>query len=733
MKALKVIFDRISVCAADAVSEKAAEILKDELSKRFGTLPVSSGISDEKCIELKLEELSDSEEYTVSQCGTHITVCAHRLRGLIYAIGLFLRKCEISGKTLSLPRNISGKYEPVKKVRGHGICYTNMSNSYEAWDRNQLRQYIIELMFFGINTVEASFSRNDRRTELMKYSYEESLCNTSRICEELDINLTVWYALTKKISAEETVSDMLRLFGDSPKINSLFLPGGDPGDMQAEDFALMCRKIKAGLKGKYPSLELWPSAQAPHEYPDWGERFKKVMEENPEEFDGVIFGPNHAMPLSEMRRSIDCRYPIHMYPDIGHNVRCETPVRFYDDDWHYAYASTLSRESVNPRPFDYRRYHAVTSRYLEGSVSYSEGVNDDINKAVWTSLDVNPDCSIREVLKDYSRLFFVNSAPDTVADIIFGLEQSWSCDPAESSTVDNTYRLIKNIAASDPSLCENWRYLLLLFRGQCDKLVRDRRLFELNLIEEAKQEISLGNISEAKKILETEFPEEYRSMRDELFPLAEKLFRLIGMQLDVAHFGGLNWERGCVLDTIDMPVTDRRYLLQKITEHSDKDYLTDIINRNHVQRDEFYFSFAEHGFAVCGRQEGEFYIDFRGDMNSDASMPMCMLKNYDHFNFKTEIAGLTGGDYILRVTYKESCADGKGQLKITADGNTVYSGPRPGGRRDTEYEQKYLAPGYVSVVYDVDKSFIHNGCTVLEMTEPEDGFVMNEFRFTKKK
>lgn len=733
MTALKYVFDGIYISAADGTSEKAAEILKTELKKRFPFLRFYEENTCEYRVKLRVEEPCDSEEYSVIHNGSDIAIKAHRFRGLMYGIGLFLRKCETDGNSVTLTRNISGKYNPVIKTRGHGICYTNMSNSYEAWDKIQLKQYITDLMFFGINTVEASFSRKDKRTPLMKYSYEESLFNTSEICAQLDLNLTVWYALTKKVSAEETVSEMLKLFGESPKIDSVFLPGGDPGDMQAEDFAEMCKIIKTGLKKRFPDIELWPSAQAPHEYPDWGERFKKVMDKNPEEFDGIIYGPNHAMPLSELRRSIGSRYPVHMYPDIGHNVRCETPVRFYEDDWHFAYASTLGREAVNPRPSDYRRYHAITRRYIDGNITYSEGINDDINKAVWTSLDVNPDCSLRDVLKDYSRLFFPGANPDSTADIIFGLEQNWSCDPAESSTVENTFFQLKSMGIADPSLYENWRYLLLLFRGQCDKTVRDRRLFELNLIDEAKQAVFIGNIPEAKKILETDFPDEYKNLREKLFSLAEKLFSLIGFQLDVAHFGGLNRERGCVLDTVDMPVTDRKYFLKKITEHPDKEYMTDIFNRNVTAPDEFYFSFAEHGFAVCGRQEGEFYIDFRGDMNDDALMPVCMLKNYDHFSFRTEIAGLTGGDYILRVTYKESCADGRGNLKITADGNTVYSGPRPGGTRDYEYEKKYLAPGYISAVYDIDRSFIHNGCTILEMTEPEEGFVMNEFRLTKKK
>lgn len=39
------------------------------------------------------------------------------------------------------------------------------------------------------------------------------------------------------------------------------------------------------------------------------------------------------------------------------------------------------------------------------------------------------------------------------------------------------------------------------------------------------------------------------------------------------------------------------------------------------------------------------------------------------------------------------------------NGNVIYDGPQFGGRRDGEYEKKFLADGYQSIVYDVPKDF----------------------------
>lgn len=723
-------FNKISVVAKNDIEIKAAKLLAEEIETRVGYSPCISDKKSDCCIELCLADKSNDESFKIEQSGTQITVTAHRLRSLIYGYSYCIRKAVIDGNSLVLSRNISCERTPSMKVRGHQLSYTDMNNTYEKWDKKQYERYIRDLMFFGTNTIEASTTKNEKRTELMKYTYKEALDMKAEICRELDLDFSVWHPLDEKMTEEENLADMHTHYDNTPKLDVIFPPGGDPGEMQAEDFVERCKNMKREIHKTFPNTQMWPSAQAPHKYPDWGERFTKKMNELPDEIDGLIYGPNHAMPLDEMRRVIDKKYDIRFYPDIAHNVRCEVPVHFTQDDWHYALASTLSREAVNPRPREYRLLHRMTRQYVIGSVTYSEGVNDDVNKFVWSDLDFDFDCNTRETLIDYARTFFPRCNSKKLADALFGLELNWVGDPMENSNIDYTFNAFNELLQENPELSENWRFMLHLFRVTCDKIVRDRRIFETGLIEEAKTEIYLGNTDNAKQILSEDFPDCYKNMRKCLFDIAQKLFDLIGIQLDVEHFKGMNPERGCTLDTIDNPVTDRQYLLNKLNADCN---LQDYFDRNKVDKDEYYFSFAEHGFDVCGKQSGEFYMNFQGDDNSDSALPMCMVKVYDHFNFKTKIAGLTAGDYKLRITYKSRHNEKINHHKITLNSKVLYDGVQFGGQRDTAFEEKYLAKGYESIVYDVDSSYFENGCTELEITEPIDGFQIAEFWFIKSK
>lgn len=728
---MKYDFTGFYIIARGETEKKAASVFADEIKKRTGKTPEILEEKQAGCyVEFVMGEKGESDSYSVSHKDTAITVTACRLRALIFGAGLFIRKSEIKDGKITLVRNLTGTYTPSMRERGHQLSYTDMNNTYDAWTKEQFRQYFIDLMLFGNNTFESDSGGKGEENKLMHYTRREAMRLNSITCDELDLEFSVWHPLSTDKTDEDTLEELRETYGALCKLNVLFPPGGDPGNMLAEDFIERCKVMKRELVKFFPNAKMYPSAQAPHEYPDWGERFARKMEELPEEIDGIIYGPNHAMPIDDLRRKINKRYPFRYYPDVTHNVRCETPVHFQQDDWHFALAATLSRESVNPRPKEYRILHRVIRPYVEGSVSYSEGVNDDLNKFVWSAMDFDTDCDLRESVRDYVRAFYCGVDVETLTELFFALEENWACDPAENASIDRTYDGFRALEKKHPELMENWRFVLHLFRACCDKLVRDRRIFELGLIAEAKQCVVEGNTEKAVEILRTDFSDGYKALREELFTLAQKLFELIGIQLDVEHFGGMAWERGCTLDTIDNPVTDRKWLLKKL--EADPENAADYFNRNKVQKDEYYFSFADQGFEVCGRQEGEFYMNFQGDSNRDAKLPMCMTKVFDHFNFKTKVAGLTGGDYKLRMTYMCRRIDENiNHHKLCINGTVIHDGGQFGGVRDEAYEKKYLADGFMSIVYDIPAELLVNGCAELEITEPTEGFMICEYRFTK--
>ena len=98
-----------------------------------------------------------------------------------------------------------------------------------------------------------------------------------------------------------------------------------------------------------------------------------------------------------------------------------------------------------------------------------------------------------------------------------------------------------------------------LFRAKGDAVIRRRRVFELKLCALARKHMLAGEVEKAREVLATPFDEAYRTLRAELFTLAEILFETNGIQLDVEHFHGAAPERGAVLETIDLPITNRTY------------------------------------------------------------------------------------------------------------------------------------------------------------------------------
>ena len=726
--------------SAQAGCEKAAALFCSEIERRTGRRPQAGGSPD---VSFHIDKtLPNKDCYRIEQDENGLRFFAHGIRGHIYAYSLFLRKCVFRGERVALTKDLTGTYEPDKLIRGHQCGYRTCPNTYDAWGKEEYARFYLDIMAFGCNTCEHIPGEPfDPNNPLMKYDPLDVAVWASELADEVDLDVSCWYPNANDEANDEALALKRReaVLDAMPRVDAVFPPGGDPGEMDGDAFVRRCQAISKLLKTKKPNAQMWPSAQAPHGKPTWAVDFMREIDQMPDEIDGLIMGPNHAFPLEEMRRRVPMKYPIRFYPDITHNVRCEYPVHFERDDWHFALAATLSRESVNPRPTEFRLLHRLTRPYVVGSVSYSEGVNDDVNKAVWSDMDFFPSVSLNETLCDYARLFLWQADAQTIADGIFALERNWEGDPAENPHIESTLNLFEKLAEQNPELMDNWRFVLLLFRARCDAVVRRRRLFESALIDEAKAEALRGDFQKARAILETDFPTDYKTLRHSLDELAGRLFQQIGIQLDVEHYGASGWERGATLDTIDRPVTDRAWLLNRfacadsLPADERGGFLTRVFCRNEVKKGECYFSFAEHGFPLLGeRQEGEYYMDFQGDRaENNGAIPTCLFKAFDHFRLAFRAGGLEpDADHQLRVTFKKTNKTTT-DFTVKANGHVIHHGGFFGGQPDERFDREMLSDRFVSAVYPLPAGVLENGCIAVELSEPTVGIVVTEFKIYK--
>lgn len=744
---MKFDFTDLVISASSAEELKAAEIFATEIEKRTGKKPMTGqGRPAVAFVQCKEDRLPHKDCFEIELEDGEIRIFALTVRGLIFGMGKFLMKTVYDNGKITLISDIAGKHIPEKRIRGHQNAYRTTPNTYDAWSPEQFRDHFIDMMLFGTNTTELLPPDNppseSSYNSLMKWDMKEHMEKCSHYANELDMDVSVWYP-NDELPEDESAELRRETLRNAERIDIIFPPGGDPGDYPADQFVSRCVKITKELRKVKPEIQMWPSAQMPRGIPGWGDMFvEKINETEDGIITGVIQGPNRAMEVYELRRRIDSRFPLRFYPDITHNLRCEYSVQYPSEAWHYSLCAVNSRESVNPRPQEYKRIHALKSPYTVGSVSYSEGVTDDANKFVWGRLEWDRTESLRTILEDYARLFFYGVPAKKMAEIISGLEYNWIGDPLDNPGIEYTLSQLRSLVAENPGMHDRWRFLMHLYRAEFDMLIKMRRSFETELIEEAREYIFRNDLMKAEEILSADFDEEYYALRQEIFEIGDKLFELIGMQTSVERHDAKSWERGAVLDLIDQPVTNRRWYLKKLEEAKKTDdadgYMKKIMLRNKVDSDEMYFSFAEHGYAPLDslQKHGEPYMNVMADRqeNKNGDIPMELVKCYDHYTLNANLGGFTGDcDYKLIVTYHSRDEERKGIHTVIANGKTIFSGKTYGGERDEEYDKMYLAPGYFTAAYIIPKDVFVNGCLEFEIGETVDGIEISEFRIVKVK
>lgn len=709
----------IASCPA---AETAKQILSDALSAR-GLQPDAAA---QPGIRLAEDPALGRDCYRIA-CGATVTLTASGTRGWLYAIGLLLRRLIPCAEGARLIADLTGDYAPVKEIRGHQLGYRRTPNTYDAWTVADFRRYSIELAFFGVNTIEHIPYQDGHsdRNRLMRYDEEDLLVAAANDLEALDLNLSLWFPNMSMESDAAAAARHGRLYARLPRLDAVMIPGSDPGDLPVDALMRRCRAISAELRKHHPQAKLWLSAQQPHNQPDWGADFVAAIQTIPPEIDGIVMGPNHAYPLPELREKIPANYPIRFYPDITHNVRCEYPVHYKNDDWHFALSAALGRECTNPRPAEYAALHAETAPYICGSVSYSEGVTDDVNKMIWSDLDYFGARPVREILLDYARLFFYGAAPERIADAILSLERNWIGDPAENAGIDDTSMQFQALRNAYPFLMQNWRFVQLLLRADCDRLLRERRRFELQLIAQAAAALQTDGIPAAIAALTAPFSADYIALRAEIDALCAFLFDAVGLQTDIEHYCAENPERGAILETIDLPITDRAWLLQKLQNETDPARAMRYFTFTQPSPGNVFYSVALHGLAGAGtKQTGEFYLNARGDFpgENNGRLPTAFFTAYDHFSFDYVTDQLLpGAAYRLRLIVKDRRLPAQTDFSLTANGLSIYRGPLYGGEPDPAYDALFCPDGYHCVCYAIPAACNPSGRLVLKLREPSAG------------
>jgi hypothetical protein len=507
------------------------------------------------------------------------TICAagHDDRGTLFAAGRLLRLLEMGRDKVRIDSDIKVATAPRYALRGHQLGYRPKTNSYDAWTLAMWEQYYRDMVVFGMNAIELIPPRSDDDDDSPHFpkAQLEMMVDMSQLAADYGLDVWIWFpAIDDDYTDEKTVQAALAEWGEVfrslPKIDVVFVPGGDPGDTHPAILLGFMEKQKKNLNQYHPKAQMWVSPQGfdrrGKNRDGWLKVFLDILQnEGPAWLDGVVFGPQVEMSLPDLRKAVPAKYPIRRYPDITH---CRSS-QYAVPDWDPACRSTVGREPINPRPVAYTKIFRDLQQYAIGYITYSEGCNDDFNKVLWSCLGWDPDMKTEDIAVEYSRYFISQRHADKFARGLFGLERNWVGPLKDNDGVYETLKLFQEIEKdATPQEKLNWRFQQGLYRAYYDAYVKARLDYETQLEQQAKDVLktagevgSLAAMDKAEDILDKGVTQKVRpEWRARAFEMAEALYQSIRMQLSVEKYQAIRTNRGANLDEIDKPLNDREDL-----------------------------------------------------------------------------------------------------------------------------------------------------------------------------
>lgn len=506
-----------------------------------------------------------------------ILIAGHDERGALYGVGYLLRKSEMRTNQILVPANLGISSTPEYPIRGHQLGYRPKTNAYDAWTVAQFDRYIRDLAIFGVNSIEILPPRtdDDATSVNMKLPAIKMIAEQSRICKEYGLDVWMWYPnmgtdYTSPDSIKKELNEREKVFSVLPKLDALFVPGGDPGDLEPDELFNWLAKEAVVLHKYHPNAKIWVSPQVFKPSKEWYAKFFQHVNRKYDWFGGVVYGPWIKLTLPEVKKQIDPSIPVRLYPDITHSLSCQYPV----PDWDLAFAMTLGRECINPRPVDEKYIQNFYAKLANGSISYSEGANDDVNKFVWSSQDWDPTSPVLENLRDYARFFIGPDYTEGVAQGLLALERNFRGPLLSNDQVQRTFQQWQDMEKTAPErVLSNPRFQSGLIRAYYDAYVQRRLIYETslerqarNILEQAGKTGSKQAIEEARNTLALAHEKPVaQDLKQRCYALADSLFRSFGEQLTVEKHHAMPG-RGNFVDNIDIPLNDALWMLDQFNQ-----------------------------------------------------------------------------------------------------------------------------------------------------------------------
>src|SRR3989454_7889395 len=265
-----------------------------------------------------------------------VFVIGNDARGVLFGVGRLLRELHLQSGSVTLGENLDITTAPKYRLRGHQLGYRPKCNSYDAWDLPTWEQYFRDLAVFGCNAIELIPPRSDDDASSPHFPRPpmEMMMGMSGLADAYGLDVWIWYpAMDRDYSDPKTVEFALHEWGEVfrklPRIDTVFVPGGDPGHTRPKVLMALLEKQTENLHRFHPKAQMWVSPQSFNQV--WLDEFVQILEkDHPAWLGGVVYGPQVRVSLPQLRALVPRQYPIRHYPDITHSRQCQFPVPDWD-------------------------------------------------------------------------------------------------------------------------------------------------------------------------------------------------------------------------------------------------------------------------------------------------------------------------------------------------------------------------------------------------------------------
>jgi hypothetical protein len=292
--------------------QKAVAMLVDEVEKRTGIRWEMAASAEGIRIELLLQPSQPPEGYRIEAGNAWVRITGNDSRGVLLGIGRLLRELRMEKGAVSIADGWKETSAPRYPLRGHQLGYRPKTNSYDGWSVPVWEQYIRDLAVFGTNAIELIPPRSDDQPDSPHFplSPMRMMTEMSRLADEYGLDVWIWFpAMELDYSKPETVASELREWGEVfrklPRVDAVFVPGGDPGHSPPGVLMAFLEKEAQVLHRYHPKAQMWVSPQGFNQ--QWLDEFLAILRTEPAWLTGVVYGPQIRVNLKQLRASVPKR------------------------------------------------------------------------------------------------------------------------------------------------------------------------------------------------------------------------------------------------------------------------------------------------------------------------------------------------------------------------------------------------------------------------------------------